>query len=123
MKKKYLYIYIVLGFLLVALVAETGASGLHHDSHHNDIGANSDSDCCNSSLNETDHCHDPNVHSKIVVLSNNIRPSCQLNFAKVYVSGFQSIFINNRPSNIHPKNLPIYLPNELSFKSTIILLI
>jgi len=129
MKHKSLLIYIILGFLVVAQGAELGAFDLCHDSHHEDIGSGSDigsgpeSGCCNDSLNETDHCHDPHINLQVFVPSNNNRPLFELNFAKLFIGEIPFLNIPNSPSNIHPKNLPDNLPDELSFKSTIVLLI
>lgn len=129
MKQKPLSIYIILGFLIIALVGETGAFDLCHDAHHEDIGfgidmgSGTDSDCCDGSLNESDHCHEPHINPQIFVPSNINRPSFEMNFAKLFISGIPFLNEPNNTSNFHPKNLPDFLPDKLSFKSTIVLLI
>ena len=123
MKPKSFFIYIILAFLTVAQVAETFALSHCHDSHHKNIGSKSESDCCNSALNEKDHTHEPDINSKVFISSNNNRPSFQFNFAKLFINDIQLLYLTSNSSNFHPKNLPEQLPDELSFKSTVVLLI
>lgn len=129
MKQKPFRKYILLIFLVLAQIAEIGAFDLCHASHHDDIGfgidmgSGTESDCCDGSLNESDHCHDPHINSQIFVHSTNNRPSFEMNFAKLFISGISFLNTPTHTSNFHPKNLPYNLPDELSFKSTIVLLI
>jgi hypothetical protein len=123
MNKRSFFTYLIFGILAITQVAETVALSHCHDHHHKSISSKSESDCCNSALNEKDHTHEPDINSNVFISSNNNRPSFQFNFAKLFINEIQLLHLTSNSSNFHPKNLPDQLPDDLSFKSTVVLLI
>ena len=121
MKRTHICICIILGIFILAPVANAGVFYLCDNSHPFDIGADSASDCCNSSFNESDHCKETHINTHIFLLSNNIRPTRQLIIAKLLINIDPFLFTHDNSSNIHPNKFFIHLPNELSCKSTIVL--
>lgn len=120
MRQTHIFIYIILGILILTPMANAGVFDLCDDSHHFDIGADPDSDCCNSSFNDSDHCKETHVDTHIFLRSNNIRPTSQLIIAKLLIN-IDPFFIHDNSSNIHPNKFFLHLPNELSYKTTIVL--
>ncbi len=121
--QKQSFLYVILVFLILAPVAEGAALDLCEDPHHVDIGADLDLGCCDSSFNETEHCHDAHINSRVFLSTNNIRTSFQSGLAKLFLYKISILPILDFASNIYSESQTTLLPDELSYKSTIVLLI
>jgi len=122
--QKHTFLYLILVLLTLAPVVEGAALDFCDDSHHVDIGGSEPMhDCCDSSFNEKSHCQDPHINSLTFISSANSRPVFQQSFLKLLLCHIPVFHVFKNSINIHPKNLIIYLPDDLSCQSTIVLLI
>jgi len=122
--QKHIFLYVILVFLTLAPIAEGAALDFCDYSHHVDIGGSEPfHDCCDSSFNEKSHCLDPHIYSLTFLSSANSRPIFQQSFLKLLLCHISVFQVFNNPLNIHPKNLIIHLPDDLSHQLTTVLLI
>lgn len=130
MSRSHIFIYLILWSLIFGPLA--GGVGMVHcnNTHHVDIGMGIDMNtdaghnCCDSSFNETDHCHDSHMGTQVFVSSNNIRPFSYLNFAKLLLFRISDPLVPEIFPRISAEN-PAFQPpdQQLSHQSTVILLI
>lgn len=122
--QKHTFLYVILVFLILAPVVEGAALDLCADSHHVDIGGSDPfHDCCDSSFNGKSHCLDPHIYSLTYLSSNSSRPIFQQSFLKLLLCHIPVVQVFNNSLNNHPKNLITHLPDDLSYQSSIVLLI